>query len=161
MASSAPTPARDQHIQGPGGSDQAGQPHRRAVAHGYAPAAAEDAEYGAVIDHPDITPQGKAQTAGNGMPGDRRDHRLGQGWGGGPLGIAGPGDIVGAAGHLFQIGAGAKRPACPGQNGNQLAVIGIEIPHRLVQAAGGGIVQGVAHLWPIDNDRGNRALGCQ
>jgi hypothetical protein len=57
-----------------------------------------------------------------------------------------------------EVGARAKRPACPEQNRCAPRRLGFESLERGAECVGGGTVDGVTARWPFEHDRGDRTV---
>src|SRR5690606_30376317 len=100
--------AGHQHIERAALADNAGQAHGRAVRHGTAKAAAEDAENGALAHDAHIAPDGEREAGGDSMAFNRCNNRLVEAAAGRSLILAGPAEPDGAAIRDFlKIGTGA------------------------------------------------------
>ena len=141
--------------------DQPRQPDRAAVDQRHAPAAAEHPEHRVLGGHPQVGPE--RQLAARRPPRDPRWRRS-PAWsaasGSAPSGpspsSAHPVAAVGA--DRGQVGAGAERPAGAGEHRDRGVVVGLERPERVRQRGRGRAVDGVAHLRPVDDHRGDRSV---
>ena len=96
-------------------TDDAGQPHRAEIAQRHTEAAAEHAEDRILGRHPQVAPECELDAAGNRIPFDGGDHRLGQCQARRPHRsgtVVGDGPAV-TLGHGLQVGARAERAARP------------------------------------------------
>ena len=128
---------------------------------GTPPPPAEDAEDRALLDDPQITPEGELEPPRHGVPRDCGDDRLGEDHPGGaqrrvPLlvhPVAGLG-----AGEGFQVRPGAEGPPCPPEDGHPGLRIRLEGPEGVGQRLGSGAIHGVFHFGAIDDDGGDRPV---
>ena len=144
----------EDHVHRPAGPDEPRQAHGAAVDQRNAPAAAEDAEDGGLVRHPQVAPQRQLEAAGHRVPRYRRDDRLRQpqpadthrpvAVGRGPVGAFGA--------HRGQVGAGAEHPARTVQDRDGGVRIGVERAEGRGELGGGGAVDGVAAGRAVQED---------
>jgi len=156
--------AGQDQIQRPPHADDARQPHRAAVDQRHTPAAAEHAQRGVGIGHPQVGQQGQLQPAGHGVALDGGDQRLGQRHARGPHGRVGPAlrvQLVAQCrvGHRRQVGAGAKMPARAMQHRHAQRGVGLEALEGLAQRRRHRAVHGIAPVGAVERDPAQRPLG--
>src|SRR5262245_6191220 len=156
-------------------ADDARQAHGTAVDQRHAPTAAIDTEVGVFRHHPEIAPERELHAAGDGGALDGGDHRLVQLE---PRGAQRPTRNVAAVAarlrsrdvelaqriigieraDVFEIPAGAERPARAVEHRHRRILVGIEFEKgggQRIRALG---VHGVAGLRPVVNHRPHRAI---
>ena len=141
-------------------ADQSRQAHGAAVDQGHAPPPAVHAEHGVAGRHPQVAPERQLEAAGHGMPLHRGHDRLVEQHAAGPHGPVGrnvdPDPVAAATSKRLEVGAGAERPPRPGENGHEKRVVGLETAEGGGQIGGGGLVDGVADLGPVDDHHRDR-----
>lgn len=158
--------AGEDHVQRPPHADDARQAHGAAVDQRHAPAAAEHAEHGIVLHHPQVGQQGQFEAPGDGVSADRGNQRFGQGHPGRPhrAGCAAVGhERVAARGIADggQIGAGAEMAARAAQHRHAQRVIGGKALEGIEQRGGSRPVDGVAARRAVEQDCADRAIGLE
>ena len=141
-------------------TDQARQAHAAAIDQRDAEAPAEHPEHRIRRHHPQVGEQRQLEPAGHRVAFDGGDQRLAQ------LHPARPHRAVAlrlqavaafaAFGHGVQVGAGTEGPAAAGEDRDACLRVLLELTQRGAQRVGGGAVDRVARLRPVEGDDGYR-----
>ena len=146
-ASAASTGAAgEDQVHRPAGADQPGQPDRAAVDQRHAPAAAEHPEHGVLLGDPQVAPQRQLEPAGDGVPGDRGDHRLAQPHPGRPHRPVAVGATRFCSGVPIACRSAPAQnvPPSPYSTATRAVVVGVERAERVGERGGGRPVDRVA-----------------
>jgi hypothetical protein len=154
-------PPGQNHVHGAAVTDEPRQTHRPKVHQRNAETPAIDAEGRIARRDAQITPQGKFQSAGDGMAFDGRDDRLLELHTRWPHGGITPLDAVAApAGSgLLQIEPGTEGATSSREDRHGERSVSIEATQRFGERAGGRRVDGIAGGRPVDRDDRGRAVG--
>ncbi len=137
-------------------SEHPGQPNRAPIDERHPPASAIDAEYGVSGGHAQVAEHRELQPAGDRVPLDRGDRRLGERHACWPHW---PGErhvrldsVAVASGDRFQIGARAEGALRAGEDRDAQFGSGLELLEGLAKRVGGRTVHGVPRLRSVDRD---------
>ncbi len=149
--------AGEDQVEGVAVAEQAGEADRAAVHQRNAPAAAVDAEHRVLGRHPQVTPRGELEAAGDGVALDGGDHRLGEQHARGADRAVAVGLDTARAGsavllHRLQVRAGAERVVRAREHGDGERLVGLELTERVRERLGGRAIDGVGDLGPVDRD---------
>src|SRR5579871_880252 len=112
---------RHRDLECPAFTDEAGQTDGPAIHKGHPPSPVEGAKYRIVGGNAEIAPQSKFKASGHRIAFNGGDHRLAKSharWSHRSIGALVPALSAFTACHLAQVGAGTKRAAFAGKDGN-------------------------------------------
>ena len=132
------------------------QPHRPAVDQRHAPAAAEDAEHRVLLDDAQVAPQRQLQPAGDGVAGDRGDHRLAQQHPRGahrPVAVGRDAVALGASPAAFRFAPAQNVPPAPHSTPTRASSSASNARNASASASAVGAVDRVADLRLVEDHR--------